>query len=319
MACIVCNSVKAGRQQGTGDFARFHCDRCGAFVLSGSAEAVLPRKLDEAPLRRALMSHTLRRMQRPDNERSRVISSDDLPTFWAQGRLPSPQRQADELILWIGDNQPNQLDYADTSPPALAAHLGLPLYPTGDGTALGWLFSQLKSTEFYQEASRGDPNLHLRLTMAGWTRYEELKRANIQSRTAFMAMKFGDAVLNRVVVECFRPAVARTGFELRLLTDEQPAGLIDNQLRAAILASRFLLADLSHGNPGAYWKAGFADGLGLPVIYTCEKGVWSKSKSHFDTNHMYTVIWNVDDLDRAGRELTATIRATLRAEAKQTD
>jgi hypothetical protein len=105
MACIVCNSAKAGRQQGTGDFARFHCERCGAFVLSGTAEAVLPRKLDEAPLRRALMSHTLRRMQR------------------------------------------------------------------------------------------------------------------------------------RVVAECFRPAAVRTGFELRLLTDEQPAGLIDNQLRAAILAA----------------------------------------------------------------------------------
>jgi len=248
-----------------------------------------------------------------------MIGSDDLPTFWAQARLPSPQRQADELILWIGDNQPNQLEYADTPHSPLAAYLGLPLSPTGDGTSLAWLLTEIQSKGLYEKAVRGDPNLHLRLTMDGWTRYEELKRTNIRSRTAFMAMKFGDATLNRVVTECFRPAVERAGFELRLLTDEQPAGLIDNQLRAAILASRFLVADLSHGNHGAYWEAGFADGLGLPVIYTCEVAAWSKSKTHFDTNHMLTIIWDADDLERTAKELTAAIRTTLRAEAKQTD
>jgi hypothetical protein len=86
-----------------------------------------------------------------------------------------------------------------------------------------------------------------------------------------MAMKFGDATLNDVVENHFRPAVARAGFNLRLLTDEQPAGLIDDQLRAAILGSRFLISDLTHGNQGAYWEAGFAEGLGLPVVYTCSK------------------------------------------------
>jgi hypothetical protein len=100
-----------------------------------------------------------------------------------------------------------------------------------------------------------------------------------------MAMKFGQQDLNRAVDECFRPAVARTGFELRLLTDKQPAGLIDDQMRAAILASRFVISDLTHGSPGAYWEGGYGEGLGLPVIYTCEKSAWQKQKTHFDTNH----------------------------------
>jgi hypothetical protein len=41
--------------------------------------------------------------------------------------------------------------------------------------------------------------------------------------------------------------------------------------------------------------------------------------THFDTNHLKTIIWDLSDLKQAGNELTATIRATLRAEAKQTD
>jgi hypothetical protein len=42
-------------------------------------------------------------------------------------------------------------------------------------------------------------------------------------------------------------------------------------MRAAILASRFVISDLTHDSPGAYWEAGFGEGLGLPVIYTCER------------------------------------------------
>jgi hypothetical protein len=49
-----------------------------------------------------------------------------------------------------------------------------------------------------------------------------------------MALKFGNAAVTRVVNECVRPAVRRTGFELRILTDPQGAGLIDNQMRAAL-------------------------------------------------------------------------------------
>lgn len=181
------------------------------------------------------------------------------------------------------------------------------------------MHNQLEDKDLYAIGDAPGGQIRLRLTMNGWERYTELKRTNLQSRTAFMAMKFGDAALNRVIRECFKPAVIRTGFELRLLTDEQPAGLIDDQMRAAILSARFLIADLTHGSFGAYWEAGFAEGLGLPVIYTCEAARWATSQTHFDTNHMHTIIWDESKLKEAGDALTATIRATLRAEAKQVD
>jgi nucleoside 2-deoxyribosyltransferase len=44
---------------------------------------------------------------------------------------------------------------------------------------------------------------------------------------------------------------------------------IDDQMRVALRTSRFVVADLTRGNRGAYWEAGFAEGLGRPVIYTC--------------------------------------------------
>jgi hypothetical protein len=134
-----------------------------------------------------------------------------------------------------------------------------------------------------------------------------------------MAMKFGDPELNDVVDRCFRPAVQRAGFELRVLTDNQRAGLIDDQIRSALLSARFVIADLTHGSYGAYWEAGFADGRGLPVIYTCRREEWEKAKTHFDTNHMTTVLWDLRSLKLAADDVTAIIRATLRADAKQSD
>jgi nucleoside 2-deoxyribosyltransferase len=83
--------------------------------------------------------------------------------------------------------------------------------------------------------------------------------------------------------------------------------------------SKFLIADLTHGNAGAYWEAGFAEGLGKPVIYTCKKDVFDNKRVHFDANHHLTVIWNIATLENAAQELKNTIRATFPDEAKMSD
>ena len=78
------------------------------------------------------------------------------------------------------------------------------------------------------------------------------------------------AALNQMLEQIFKPSAKRAGFELVKLDDTPAAGLIDNRMRAAIQAADFVVADLSHDNLGAYWEAGYAEGLGKPVIYKCE-------------------------------------------------
>ena len=100
--------------------------------------------------------------------------------------------------------------------------------------------------------------------MAGWIRYDVLKRYKIDSRKAFMAMKFNAADVETAYRKCFQPAAKRAGFELQALPDQQGAGLIDDQMRVAIRTARFVISDLTHHSEGAYWEAGFAEGLGNP-------------------------------------------------------
>ena len=166
----------------------------------------------------------------------------------------------------------------------LNAWLGTSLLsPQSPHGGLNWILQHLTDENLlvYSSGSGGlDAVISARLTMAGWQKYEELKRVRTESCTAFMAMRFGQAQLDGIVDKVFRPAVRRAGFELKKLTDEQPAGLIDDQIRAAILSARFVIADLTHGSHGAYWEAGFAEGLNLPVIY-CEKSAWEQTKNSF--------------------------------------
>jgi nucleoside 2-deoxyribosyltransferase len=100
------------------------------------------------------------------------------------------------------------------------------------------------------------------------------------------------------------------------MRDVKEAGVIDNLLRVRIRDAAFVLADLTHANNGAYWEAGFAEGLGKPVIYLCEKGRFDETKPHFDTNHCTTVTWSAADPDAFRVDIVATLRNSLKLFAK---
>jgi hypothetical protein len=91
---------------------RYECERCGAYVLLDKYG-----QLQELSLRqRALLSHTLRRMQRANGPRPEVSES-ILPN--PNEPLPSPAEHADSLILWIGDYQPSHAQHIKISDPEL--------------------------------------------------------------------------------------------------------------------------------------------------------------------------------------------------------
>ena len=82
-------------------------------------------------------------------------------------------------------------------------------------------------------------------------------------------------------------------------------------MRTTIKQSKFVIADLTHDNNGAYWEAGYAEGIGIPVIYICEREKFNREKTHFDTNHLTTVLWSMDETDRFEKDLTDTLRCSL--------
>lgn len=291
----------------------YNCPRCGIFDLVGTARGILPELLLRKSIDRSVLSHLIRKAQ--NSPRQLQIYEVDLPSYQNAPAVAKPREQADNLILCVGGNQISPDAYAKFQIPALAATIGAAISGPGEA-AFFWIIDHLKEENFVEEHAVPEPgSVAIKLKMRGWDRYDELQHSKAASRVAFMAMKFRDETMDRVLYECFKPAVAHAGFELRALNEAQPAGLIDNQIRAAIRRARFVVADLTHDNNGAYFEAGFAEGIGLPVVYTCEREKFEARKTHFDTNHMVTIPWEINSLQDASNNLTATIRATLPTEA----
>jgi nucleoside 2-deoxyribosyltransferase len=142
---------------------------------------------------------------------------------------------------------------------------------------------------------------------------KNLNAPTLRPATAFFARKFANHDLDDVYENCLVQAVSETGYKLRTVT--QKASHIDAIIEDEIRRCRFLVADLTDANAGAYWEAGLAEGLGKPVIYICRDGV----QTHFDTDHRHTVRWDLAKLDETAKRLKAVIRNTLLGDAKQGD
>ena len=155
--------------------------------------------------------------------------------------------------------------------------------------------------------------MEVNLSLEGWEKYEEEKRGDFDGNYGFIAMKFGDERLDAFVRDVAKPAI-RNKFNIELvdLRDVAQAGVIDDIMRVKIRDAKFVIADLTHSNNGAYWEAGYAEGLGKPVVYICEKTVFKEKKTHFDVNHCTTVPWSTDDPNGFCEQLTAVLRTSLR-------
>ena len=141
-----------------------------------------------------------------------------------------------------------------------------------------------------------------------------LKWMNSLERSfGFLAMQFGDRQLDMIAREHIKPVVKQSlGLEVIDVRDIQQAGLIDDLIRKSIAKAKFVIADLTHGNNGAYWEAGFAEGSGIPVVYICEERVFAQNSTHFDTNHLTTVMWSLDRLKEFEEDLVTAIGNTLK-------
>lgn len=176
------------------------------------------------------------------------------------------------------------------------------------------------------------------LTPKGISYITEKQKNKIKSNQCFVAMWFNDKEDNEkpnmqsVYNKYIKPAIEETDtkFKAQKIDDVHHHNDINDQIITEIRRSRFIVADLTGYRGGVYFEAGFAFGLGIPVIYTCHKD-WLNNKLddngnliregvHFDLNHRNILFWtdNKEDpdydkfnLDKFKENLTARINAII--------
>ena len=262
------------------------------------------------PYQRALISHKVRTASSNDDKKTLTITHDMLESWISNGTLPSPAMQAENLIRFIGDEVSRSGENITTLPQHICAIIGSFRYQSSLDLAKELWERRLLRIDPRGEATGSIEDITLALD--GWERYEAGKRGEFEGNYGFIAMKFGEPDLDIFVRDVVKPAVKeKIGYDLVDMRDVPRAGIIDSIMRIQIRDSAFVIADLTHDNQGAYWEAGYAEGLGKPVIYICEKAKFERDGSHFDTNHCTTIPWSKDDPEGFSRELVATLRRSL--------
>ena len=215
----------------------------------------------------------------------------------------SPSKRALDLIRRIGDevSKSNEPIESFSLNDELSLQVFEELVSRGD-----------ISVQSFTWGSGAKVYLDVNLTLEGWEQFEREKRGELKGNYGFIAMQFNDSELDSLIATIVKPAIKdRLGYDLIDLRDAARAGVIDNIMRIQIRDAAFVIADLTHDNRGAYWESGYAEGLGKPVVYICERTKFENASSHFDTNHCTTITWSKDDPAGFINVLIATLRRTL--------
>lgn len=334
--CPVCLGRHIPTPLAHGRCHRVSCVRCGEFLIDDrAAELNTPDRLTgrdapDYPAWRAALSHRLRTGLGLPRHADLTEDGLDLPFLDAEAferaqsgawRLPAPPQRADLLVREIGDRQEDLGGPVPKLTAEIEARIG-----ARDADDLSHLFRELRDLGLLTGVDAAIPGRALIqdvcLTLAGWRRWETLQARETRSRIGFIALKFNEPDLDDFLDCVVKPAVAAMdeGFSVERVDERKQDGLIDHLIRQRLREAPFVLVDITHGNLGAYWEAGFAEALGKPTIYLKQK---SKGQAHFDVRNATILPWEWDpdwtdarkSAEKAafGEELRATIRYSFAA------
>ncbi len=318
-----------------------HCPVCGGYGLTLNARKKF-RKDDFSDTDKGIIAIHIREAWEKNGRQMRVgpLSFEDLKAYIKKGR-PEPLELIDQALIRFSGQSGVITDFR-----ALEVYKDYLLYRCVSPEELINVLRMLVQEGWAQSSDFSAPQLGLRITAKGYARLRELRQINRDSRQGFVAMWYADE-MRSVYENAIRPAIEfiEAGQDVPRYRSVRVDSLehvndINDEMIAQIRRSKFLVCDLTGYRGGVYFEAGFAYGLGLPVIYTC-RADWcdadvfidargrpvkemkdsrgrrvsiKKEGIHFDLAHRNRIVWQDDSPDQLAafkRQLTHRIQAVV--------
>jgi hypothetical protein len=282
----------------SGTYKRIDCPRCGDFTISARAEATITTNRFEAD--RWKISAWLR-----DNTGVQ-LTSDSLERA-VKCLIPSTRMRAERILFWLYRRNPI-LDYSYslrqlTTEPEFRCLIAIS-WSRNEGDVQNLVLKYLGE---YLNFIKQHTTSSFQLTATA-VDYIENSGAKGDSSIAFCAMWF-DASMSNIWNDAISPGISSAGWEPLRVDGVEHAGKIDDQIVASIRRSKFVVADFTGHRGGVYFEAGLAQGLGLPVIWTCRED--EIKNLHFDIRQYNCIDWKSDDLPRFKERLKTRIEAVI--------
>jgi hypothetical protein len=294
LACPLCSKFEdaqvACNRDPFGDFYDYHCIRCGNFRVTLWIANVLRVFPEEQGLRLSGLARL-----RTDAAGQQVVLTQETHERRAQ-EASIPTRAAgyfDRVIEQLAEMSGRPGRHA--GPMHAAAMAARMFLPTKDFLVV---IDQLRRAGLVHIREADQPRFVLGLTIDGWRRADELTRRGPRSNRAFVAMSFHPN-MKPLYDDGIEPALLDAGYERPFRVDDlehhapehadEYRPRIDDRIMAEIRRARFLVVDVTGARNAVYFEAGFAEGLGIPILWSCQEG--HDADMCFDTKQIEHIIW----------------------------
>jgi len=291
--CQVCNNQAVYKSAGSSDAYVLDCPRCGEYSISRPALVNLEHA-DYSQRQRANISGWL--LENPGVE----INSVNLERF-AVIKAPGFNERADNLLRAMG----KQSEFAGQHLESEDRWIGYSSSVSREENET--IISFLVETDRISE-HRSTSGRYYVVRPKGWMRLDELEKTNAESSQGFVAMWFSKE-MQSIYDGPISGAIKSAGYVPHRVDNKEHNNKIDDEIIAEIRKSRFVVADFTGHRGGVYYEAGFGQGLGLEVFWTCRRD--DLENLHFDIRQFNYIDWEADNLDEFERRLRVRIESVL--------
>jgi hypothetical protein len=301
--CVICTEpyVKVNNNSGHDSYS-VECPNCGQYSITGTASRVLAASplIDNRQIVNSigwLRENQGILLNSNDVESLRTLQSPSVAER-AKKLLVAFNREEPSIgtIIRIGDNEGNTPYWCAVSWSANLNELSYLLYQYMEETK-GWIVHRQSMID-----------MCFQISPKGYDYLEELRVGTKINGSGFCAMWFSPEVTS-AWSDAIKPAMQAAGYEAVRIDGVEHNNKIDDEILASIRASRFVVADFTGERGGVYFEAGFAMGLGRPVIWTVREDFLPKI--HFDNRQYNFIVWKPDDLSDFAKRLQLRIEATI--------
>lgn len=268
------------------------CPRCGEYQISGMLAAIDLAQYGKTHLISGIVRN-LSELGKPLELTFSVIES-----IFDSNKIPDDPFDIIDLLLSHIANKSGKIQ----NPIKFKLNNDLSLLYLENEHEFRYYINKSKELGYLEFDSKQD----IRLTLNGWKRLSEIKTLPKKTNRAFVAMWF-DQSLNDIWKNGFKSALIDVGFKPQRIDLQEHNEKICDRIISEIRQSSLLIADFTGQRGGVYFEAGFAMGLGIPVIWSCSEE--DIGNLHFDTRQYNHIVWkNSEDLKT---KLVNRIKATI--------
>lgn len=275
------------------DIFPYLCPVCGRVTITDQAVDVLVQELKGR--NHILSGYTRERTELALNPID--IRSDNIKGLVSGANIPKKvSDKLDRILLYLERKSEYPGKQVVIHPPS-----DYPIAYAKNYLELEYLLKQLADLHWIEVSGK-----EIVITSDGWNRIVELSRQSKVSDQAFVAMWF-TAETESAYKDGIEKAISECGFRPLRVDKLEHNNKICDLIIAEIRKSAFLVADFTGHRGGVYFEAGFALGLGIPVIWLCRAD--QIEQAHFDTRQYNHIVWeNETDLYQ---KLLNRINATI--------